>query len=66
MVKSIAIEIAELEKLSPEDSAEVRRFMQWIGVEKSRRDGADSDACDMLESAIYPDGIGRERSKGDA
>lgn len=55
-----------LDDLSVNDRVEVAKFTQWIAVEAARKKGADPAACDMLEAAIYPDGIGRETPKGDA
>lgn len=50
--------------LTPHDAGELARFAQWLQVEASRRAGADPAACDMLEAAIYPEGIGRPAGKG--
>lgn len=55
-----------VDSLTPNDYAEVKRFTQMLHVEKARRDGADPGACDMLEAAIYPEGIGRETAEGEA
>ena len=48
-----------LEDLTPHDRAEVEKFKQFLTVELSRKAGVDPWACDMLEAAIYPEGIGR-------
>jgi hypothetical protein len=52
--------------LSENDRREVEKFKQFIAVSKARKEGADPSACDMLEAAIYPEGIGRETPKADA
>lgn len=41
--------------LSPNDLAEVTKFKRYLEVEASRRNGADSNACDLLQAAIYYD-----------
>ncbi len=48
-----------LEDLTPHDRAEVDKFAQWLGVQASRKAGGDAGICNMLEAAIYPEGIGR-------
>lgn len=58
--------VLSMEDLSEHDRAEVQKFRQFLSVAKARKDGADPGACDMLEAAIYPDGIGREEPRGDA
>ena len=35
-----------------------------LAVEKARKEGADPTACDLLEQAIYPGGVGREPEGG--
>ena len=50
---------AEWERLGARDRREVHRFARLLGVERARREGADPSACDMLEAALYPEGIGR-------
>jgi hypothetical protein len=44
------------------DVEELRRFGQWLGVETARKTGADAEVCNMLERAIYPDGISRDEA----
>lgn len=53
-------------ELSDHDREEFTKFKQLLSVEKARKDGGDPSACDMLEAMIYPEGIGRTESKGDA
>jgi hypothetical protein len=50
--------------LLPEDRAELERFADFLRVEDARRNGADQNACNLLEAAIYADGIGREPPAG--
>lgn len=52
--------------MTDDDRREVEKFKQLLTVERARRDGADANSCDMLEAAIYPEGIGRETPKADA
>lgn len=54
------------EDLSAHDQNELKKFEQFLLVGKARKEGADPSTCDMLEAAIYPEGIGRENPKGDA
>lgn len=41
--------------LSPNDQAEVAKFKRYLEVEAARRKGADPNACDLLQAAIYFD-----------
>ena len=54
----------DLSALSAHDRAEVEKFVQWLGIEASRRTGGDSAALNVLEQALYPEGIGREPIDG--
>ncbi len=56
--------IVSLDEMTANDRADVSKFMQWLDVERARREGADSNACDLLEQAIYPGGVGRPPSGG--
>ena len=44
-----------LDDLTPADRDEIERFAKWLDVQSARRDGADPDACALLEAALYPD-----------
>lgn len=53
-----------LDDLTPNDRAEVDKFAQFLRVQASRKAGGDPAVCNMLEAAIYPDGIGRTPADG--
>ena len=46
-------------QLSAADRAEVERFRSWLGIEASRKAGGDPAMLNVLEAALYPEGIGR-------
>lgn len=48
-----------LDDLSPADRHEIERFKKLLGIEASRRAGGDPAVLNMLEQALYPEGIGR-------
>lgn len=54
------------ENLSANDQAELAKFEDYVRVESARRNGADTSACDMLITAIYPDIDSGQQSGGDA
>lgn len=59
--------VTRREDLTPHDRAAMAKFEQFLHVHKARKEGADPAACDLLEQAIYPEGIGRPREPiGDA
>ena len=53
------------EDLSANDQEEIRLFEEYLRVEVARRDGADSNVCDMLVTVIYPDIDAGQRNGGD-
>ena len=55
---------AKPEELTPNDRQEIANFGAFLRVEASRRAGGDPSVCNMLEAAIYPDGIGRVPTDG--
>lgn len=55
---------ARLDELSEHDRLEIEKFSQWLGIEHARRAGDEPAVLDMLEQAIYPEGIGRPPANG--
>ena len=51
-------------KITAQDRAEIARFEVLLKIEASRRAGGDPAALNMLEAALYPEGIGREPVDG--
>lgn len=51
-------------KLSDNDRQELEKFSAFLHVEASRRAGGNPSICNMLEAAVYPEGIGRIPADG--
>ncbi len=41
--------------LSPNDREEAQKFKAYLEVEAARKKGADTSACDLLQTMIYYD-----------
>lgn len=47
------------------DLEELRRFGEWMRLESARRSGSDPRTLQVAETALYPEGIGREVRGGE-